>query len=523
MFSCPNCGGKIVFDIDTQRPLCQYCGSQFRIEDLGPGIAQNVTTYEANVFVCRNCGAEVTSPDNQIVSFCSYCGSESVLYSRTVTADSPQTVLPFRLSKKKIHEMYATRLQNVWYLPKEFKDPQYIDSMRGIYMPFWSTSVSYPPQVRLNMHQRVDVSSDTYRIDTYSGIFYVTGTAERYLTDASSALDDAITDQLLPYPESSAKPFHPAYLAGFYADKSDVPVQKYTQYIQEKASEDAIEGIKQRLGTNFTIDSTILPNGQKVAPSVPATPKDYHATLMPVWFLTRRDKDRVSYGVVNGYTGSTYMDLPVDQKKFWPVTLAIALVLFIALSLFFSAVAKTALTISLLATALMMLVYQGELRNVMERETHLFDIGSATYDPKNGTSVKKKAKKTNTTFTTFFAMMVVMFVAMVFSDPTIMRFILGTAAIVLGTINVIKIIRDGSKVADKMLMVTGILSYATIVVGTLVQLAAPVYDYWYYGASLICLVGALLPGIMMIRCYNLSASRPLPNYFSREGGMNDAQ
>ena len=522
MFSCPNFGGKIVFDIDTQQPVCQYCGSQFTVENLGPGMAQNVTTYEANVFVCRNCGAEVTSPDNQIVSFCSYCGSESVLYDRTVSADSPQTVLPFRLSKKKIHEMYATRLSNVWYLPKEFKDPQYIDSMRGIYIPFWSTSVNYPPQVHLQIHQRVNVSSDTYRIDTYNGTFYVSGTTERYLTDASSALDDAITDQILPYPESAAKPFHPAYLAGFYADKSDVPVQKYTNYIQEKASDDAIQTIQQRLGSNFTVDSVVLPDGTKRAPSVPVTCRDYHGTLLPVWFLTRRDKDRVSYGVVNGYTGSTYMDLPVDPKKFWPVTFAIALVLFAALSLFFSAIAKTALAISLLTTSLMMFVYRTQLREVMERETHMFDIGSAAYDPANGTSVKKK-KKAGSTIPTLLMVMIMVFISMVFSEPTMMRFVLGTGALVLGTIMFVLILKDGSKVADKMLMLIGILSYVTIIVGTLVQLAAPVHDFWYYGAAMLSLVGGLLPGIMMIRCYNLAASRPLPNYFSREGGINDAQ
>jgi len=522
MFSCPNCGGKIVFDIDSQQPLCQYCGSRFQIGDLGPGIAQNVTSYEANVFVCRNCGAEVTSPDNQIVSFCSYCGSESVLYDRTVTADSPQTVLPFRLSKKKIHEMYAGRLQGVWYLPKEFKDPQYIDSMRGIYMPFWSTSVSYPPQVHLRMHQRVNIDSDTYRIDTYNGTFYVSGTEERYLTDASSALDDAITEQLLPYPESAAQPFHPAYLAGFYADKSDVPVQKYTAYIQEKASEDAVSGIAQRLGSNFTVDSVVQPDGKTTAPTVPVTCKDYHATLLPVWFLTRRDKDRVSYGVVNGYTGSTYMDLPVDQKKFWPVTLGIALVLFIILSLFFSAVAKTALALSLVAAALMMAVFRGELRTVMERETHKFDIGSAAYDPSNGTSSKKKLKQSNKSVTLIFGVMFAIFASMIFSEPSIMRFVLGLLAFVLGTVMLINILKDGSKVTDKLLLLTGLFSYITILLGTFVQMAAPVHDYWYYGASVLCLLGGLLPGIMMIRCYNLAASRPLPNYFKREGGINDA-
>ena len=109
----------------------------------------------------------------------------------------------------------------------------------------------------------------------------------------------------------------------------------------------------------------------------------------------------------------------------------------------------------------------------------------------------------------------------------------GAAAVFSGLLNVFHeivgafqlhaIIKDTRKLHSTLLMIVGIAAYVTIITGIVLLIANPVNDLWFYGGCLFCLLGAFALSAMMIRCYNLKASRPLPQYFRREGGLNDAQ
>lgn len=540
MFSCPSCGGKIIFDIDRQKPVCEHCSTAFNVEDLGPGIAQNVTTYETSVYVCKNCGAEVTSPDNQVVSFCSFCGSESILEERTASIHSPETILPFRVSKKEMHQKYADALKGVRYLPKDFKDPKRIDSMRGIYMPYWAIAADFPPGLDFEIVATTSLPSSYEQENRYSGYFSCQ-TKTRFLNDASSALDDTVAAQIEPFSEEDAVPFHPAYLAGFYADKADVPPEKYMAQVNEKARKDAVRAIKAACHDKEA-DIRIVPAvRQELSPGtllqeredyeaglVPASLRDYHEALMPVWFLTHRFKNRVSYTVANGSNGRFYTDLPVDQPKFWLVTAGIAAVLFALLSLIFFLRPQTALVLSFFVVSLTMQAFRSELVEFVIHETHLLDLGATQTSPDalQKTRQKIRERKSNKTagialtcvFIGLFGLLLLIPDAWGFS-----AFAFCAYSVIVGAFQLYAIIKDTRKLHSTLLMIVGIAAYVTIIAGIVLLIANPVNDLWFYGGCLFCLLGALALSAMMIRCYNLKASRPLPQYFRREGGFNDAQ
>ena len=63
-----------------------------------------------------------------------------------------------------------------------------------------------------------------------------------------------------------------------------------------------------------------------------STDRTVELALLPVWFLSYRNGDRVSYAVVNGQTGKAAADLPVDGKRYLAGSLLLAVPLFFLLN-----------------------------------------------------------------------------------------------------------------------------------------------------------------------------------------------
>ena len=95
-FKCPNCGGELVFDPNTQNYSCPYCDSEFSQEQIdtmqkgkqpsqeseAADSAKGQEQEEAAVYVCPNCGAEIVTDPTTAATECYYCQSPVVLSER---------------------------------------------------------------------------------------------------------------------------------------------------------------------------------------------------------------------------------------------------------------------------------------------------------------------------------------------------------------------------------------------------------------------------------------------------------
>lgn len=73
MYQCPNCGGRLIFDISSQSMLCEHCNTHYNPYKLGEGnSAEENKEYDVTVFKCPQCGGEIMSTDNTIADFCSF-------------------------------------------------------------------------------------------------------------------------------------------------------------------------------------------------------------------------------------------------------------------------------------------------------------------------------------------------------------------------------------------------------------------------------------------------------------------
>lgn len=52
-------------------------------------------------------------------------------------------------------------------------------------------------------------------------------------------------------------------------------------------------------------------------------------------------------------------------------------------------------------------------------------------------------------------------------------------------------------------------------IGLSIGITNPVYDYWYYGMAIFCLIGMLANMVSMINYLNYLTTRPVPDFFKR--------
>ena len=51
MYQCPNCGGRLIFDISSQSMLCEHCNTHYNPYNLGEGnSAEESKEYDVTVF-----------------------------------------------------------------------------------------------------------------------------------------------------------------------------------------------------------------------------------------------------------------------------------------------------------------------------------------------------------------------------------------------------------------------------------------------------------------------------------------
>ena len=80
---CPSCGGKMVFDPNSQMLKCEYCGFFKRVEknknvvenDIESGFeqAEKWNKNEQATYTCENCGATIIVGADEQAVICPYC------------------------------------------------------------------------------------------------------------------------------------------------------------------------------------------------------------------------------------------------------------------------------------------------------------------------------------------------------------------------------------------------------------------------------------------------------------------
>ncbi|MDD5824244.1 MAG: hypothetical protein PUD55_07525 [Firmicutes bacterium] len=330
-YKCPNCGSPLQFDSGVQQLKCPYCGSEIDVEamndqELQLGVKEDnlawediaCNTWEPGetddmvVYSCNNCGGEIVVDQSTAATKCPYCDSPVVMKGNFEGDLKPDYVIPFKISKEQAKQQYLKHLEGKKFLPKIFKDRNHIDEMKALYVPFWLFDCEAGAAVRYEAVRTTAWSDNRYnyvKTDHYSVIREGSVEFSRVPVDGSLAMPDELVQSVEPYNFAEAVDFKTAYLAGYLADKYTLSVQDAVQYANSRV----------KSSTECEFRSTV----QGYASVVPRESyvnikngKSKYA-MYPLWVLNTTFNGEHFIFSINGQTGKTAGDLPVDKGAYW--------------------------------------------------------------------------------------------------------------------------------------------------------------------------------------------------------------
>ena len=320
MVHCPTCDAGLRFEVESQQMACDHCGNRFDVESTSDNErfdAKGHQLLDLYIFACPDCGAELAvNSENDAVGFCPYCGGTSMLFDRIRQSWVPDGIIPFKVSKEQCKQSYVDEVRRHPFVSNKYRDPNLIESFRGIYMPYWRFEGRQDKPYKVEGTETLDGSSANKKIRrTFEQWYNIDYTITGFSHDASSNFDDHTSEHIAPYHDAEIVKFHPGYLSGFYAEIGDMDKDTYERYAKERcqdytATQLPISMTNEEL-RNIETDISSLSNA-----------------LYPVWFMSYRRGDKISYAAVNGETGKVSADLPLSPLKIVGAALVLAAVIF---------------------------------------------------------------------------------------------------------------------------------------------------------------------------------------------------
>lgn len=527
MYECPNCGGNLKFDIPSQQLACAHCGTH-----LDPYAVKKETDateqdyFEATVFTCPQCAGEIFSTDNEAAAFCSFCGASTILTSRISREKRPKFIIPFKKTKEDCKNAYAQTMRRAFFVPKELKDPKYIDGFRGIYMPYWTYQLTQKGRVTLSgekTYRRGDyVITDHYDLSGDLDAYYL-----GYSYDASSSFYDNISEALAPYDAKELVNFTPAFLSGFYADTADIGEEVYRQDAIELANDSTLDRIsKDKAFSGYHINSS--KGGSRLGTKL----RSADNTMYPVWFLSYRNGDRIAYATVNGQTGKVVADMPISPIRYLFASLVMAVPIYLLLNLFFTIRPPVLMGIACVLALVSGILYIMEMNaigrravyeddravEIMRRKKH-GQAAEQKRTAKKKSSSKKKNKLGKPTISLLILILYIICYGQLIMD--LANLFLWPVILIAMVVCLIVGICRYKKVEDVKGLFGFIFATAAVLISGLIRLFHPVSDIPYYIGAILTLLADAFIFVDIIRNYNKLAMRRLPQ-FDKQGGDDRA-
>ena len=336
---CAGCSANMAFDPASGGLRCPYCGATAVVPESGldsvrehPYESRLDTTAlrkvsEAAIQVtCSGCGATVQFEPPTTAGTCSFCAAPIVAQPKA--ADpllAPDGLLPFGMTKDQAVSNTRTWLSALWFAPNALKAMARPEGVHGVYVPFWT----FDAETYTNFSgERGDSYMEERIIDNKVQQVQVTRwspaggdvqlTFDDILVPASKSISPGRLAKLEPWDLEKVKPYEPAFLAGFQAQRYQLEVdggleasKRTMQAAIESAIRSQIGGNEQRIHRADTAYSGMT----------------FKHLLLPVWIGAYRFQGRVFQIAVNARTGEVQGERPYSWAKIALLVAAIAIML----------------------------------------------------------------------------------------------------------------------------------------------------------------------------------------------------
>lgn len=373
-YKCPNCDGGLLFDPSTQKYHCEYCQSSFSQEELdalapaaasdtavptgmeaegvlggeaaggsagaggagaggaapqtaeafsdetarepeaaSDGYAQDAAYQgDAMLYTCPSCGAEIVTDATTAATFCYYCHNPVVLSGRLTGTYQPNFAIPFQIDRKRAQEVFSQWIAKKKFVPREFYSPKQIETMTGVYFPYWLFSCKVDGSVQgQGTKLRVWTAGNLRYTETKIYDIARQGTVEvnHVARNALKKANRRLVDGVQPFEMGEMQRFSMGYLSGFMAENRDMERNFFETEVSQEVRDFAVSGLKSQ---GISYDRIQITNQR-----AEISDGFWQYALLPVWTLTYKERQggKIYYFAMNGQTGKVCGELPVDKGK----------------------------------------------------------------------------------------------------------------------------------------------------------------------------------------------------------------
>jgi ribosomal protein S27E len=342
------------FDPQSGLMKCPFCGNQQPVPEQAEARVEEVPFDEiargkdlvrlsdqALEVECPGCGSVVQFVPPEVAGTCAFCAANIVAQPKAANPlIAPSGLLPFAVTKQQASAQLQQWLGSRWFAPNSLKQMSRPESFGGVYLPFWTfdadTQSHYTGQrgeyywvteehtVMVDGRPRVQTRQVRHTRWHYaSGV--VVNQFDDVLVPATKALPEDRLSRLAPWDLPELKPYEPAFLSGFKAQRYQVEAPTGLERAKELMQPEILQTIRQDIGGDEQQIDQVSTRYWNVT---------LKHLLLPAWVGAYRFRNQVYQAIVNARTGEVQGDRPYSAAKIVLLVIAILLALLVAVVLF---------------------------------------------------------------------------------------------------------------------------------------------------------------------------------------------
>lgn len=327
MIKCDSCGSNLVYNADIGKLYCEHCGSEKEIVsdsalelDLLSALDQERQWEQdsTNVFSCDNCGAKIVLAKDQTSASCPFCGTAHVQLVTELNGVKPNAVLPFKFGDDRAVKYSKDWARKRWFAPNKFKKNISTQNVKGIYVPCFtfdsSTFSTYDGRIGVTRTRTVG-SGKNKRTQVYTVWRNIRGTYahsfDDVLTTAGTKFDQKNLNKISPFQTNESVEYEEKYLLGYMAYHYDYEVRDC--WNSAKSSMD--KSIRNGILSQYVHDKVAYLNV-----STEHTGVRYKYAMLPVYVGNYKYNGKLYNFYVNGESGKVSGKTP---KSVWKILLTV--------------------------------------------------------------------------------------------------------------------------------------------------------------------------------------------------------
>lgn len=304
-FTCPKCGGRMVYAPDGRSLYCEYCtrnqilSSQTVQQEqdfiLTMATAQgHQVSVAVQMLTCQGCGAQFVLPPQELTSTCAYCGSNHVVRG-SGQALQPDSILPMRLNQRQ-----AVQALVGWVKSQRIQPERKVQPPRGMYLPLWTFDIvgTIPWSGYIVRSKRYDTLVEERE--------FVQGEKEIFFDDiivpGAPKLADLLPKIAALFQMNEAVPYDRHYLAGWPAEQPQTSLAQASLEARQQAAFRARALIERDFVSDYITGLTY--NTARVSVAT------FKLVLVPLWLTTLPFEDGEFPVLIDGVRGNVYCELP---------------------------------------------------------------------------------------------------------------------------------------------------------------------------------------------------------------------